>query len=622
LANAADIIVNLIAKTARFERGINRANRKLGVMAKASRTAQFAIRGLGTALVGLGASRFAQVARTQLNIAGNLQRVSETVGFTTDAIQELRFAGEQLNLQQRQLDLGLQRFSRRIAEAEQGTGELLKVANKYNIVLKDSDGNLRSSIDLLRDYADIVANTESEQEQLRLAFKAFDTEGAALVRLLRQGRDGLDAFGSEARKLGIVVDSTLVEKAAEADRQMNELSNVLRAQLLVAVAENSDGMVEFAQAINRVQIALIGATAGATNFIAGLGEDFAELIHGNADGMDLLLEQIRETERVANNVRSPLALFTGGNTDEEVDAAAKRLDFLNAAFDQFLTDSANNFNARVAEAKRRAAELASATPGSPGQVAPPFDTSGVEEVDITDVVVRVNRVMKDRARLQELINASRLREEVILDNIRFITQAIHNGEGDVNELLEVRRRLFVDLQSALDKNLDQMTELEEFGVQAARNMQTAMADFIASGADGFDDLLRNFRTMLIRMVAELVARKILLSFLGGLAGGSGPFSGFAKAVLGDITKRQAGGPLSSGQAALVGERGPELFVPNTAGKVIPRAGGFGGSIVIHQTNSFNSEGELRPGEVIPLLEENNRKLKAELLDEIDRSAFD
>ena len=30
-----------------------------------------------------------------------------------------------------------------------------------------------------------------------------------------------------------------------------------------------------------------------------------------------------------------------------------------------------------------------------------------------------------------------------------------------------------------------------------------------------------------------------------------------------------GGPLSAGQASIVGERGPELFVPNQAGTIIP-----------------------------------------------------
>lgn len=48
-----------------------------------------------------------------------------------------------------------------------------------------------------------------------------------------------------------------------------------------------------------------------------------------------------------------------------------------------------------------------------------------------------------------------------------------------------------------------------------------------------------------------------------------------------VPHRQAGGPLGGGQVALVGERGPELFVPRTAGTVVSNgaAGGGGASIV-------------------------------------------
>jgi hypothetical protein len=37
--------------------------------------------------------------------------------------------------------------------------------------------------------------------------------------------------------------------------------------------------------------------------------------------------------------------------------------------------------------------------------------------------------------------------------------------------------------------------------------------------------------------------------------------------------RAAGGPVNAGQAYMVGERGPELFIPPTAGMISPNAGG-------------------------------------------------
>ena len=52
--------------------------------------------------------------------------------------------------------------------------------------------------------------------------------------------------------------------------------------------------------------------------------------------------------------------------------------------------------------------------------------------------------------------------------------------------------------------------------------------------------------------------------IGAIAGG---LYGLAKAI--DLPERATGGPLSANQLALVGERGPELFLPSTSGMVEP-----------------------------------------------------
>ena len=47
-----------------------------------------------------------------------------------------------------------------------------------------------------------------------------------------------------------------------------------------------------------------------------------------------------------------------------------------------------------------------------------------------------------------------------------------------------------------------------------------------------------------------------------------------------------GGPVNEGQPYIIGERGPELFVPNTSGTIVPN-GGFGGFNDNSQTNIHN-----------------------------------
>lgn len=60
------------------------------------------------------------------------------------------------------------------------------------------------------------------------------------------------------------------------------------------------------------------------------------------------------------------------------------------------------------------------------------------------------------------------------------------------------------------------------------------------------------------------------SFVAGLFGGTGPIKGVGSGIGGGIGKRALGGPVIAGQPYIVGEKRPELFVPNTSGHIIPR----------------------------------------------------
>ena len=133
--------------------------------------------------------------------------------------------------------MALQRFTRRAAEAAQGTGEAKDALAQMGIALRDQSGNLRRSEDLLGDVADAFARIEDPAERVRLAFKLFDSEGVALVNLLRGGSDALEEMRERARDLGIVLDEHLVRDAERARTELDTLSQVISANLTRAALE-------------------------------------------------------------------------------------------------------------------------------------------------------------------------------------------------------------------------------------------------------------------------------------------------------------------------------------------------------------------------------------------------
>ncbi len=173
--------------------------------------------------------------KKSLETASAIVHASDKIGIETGMLQELRFAAEKVGLEHRTLDMSMQRFSRRVGEAQMGVGELRGTLEQYNIAVRDSEGRTRSIDDIFNDLADTIAGAESEQEQLRIAFKAFDSEGAAFVQVLKQGSEEISRTRKEARDLGVVIEDSLLRNAESADTQMGVLSRTLSSQLTTAV---------------------------------------------------------------------------------------------------------------------------------------------------------------------------------------------------------------------------------------------------------------------------------------------------------------------------------------------------------------------------------------------------
>lgn len=104
---------------------------------------------------------------------------------------------------------------------------------------------------------------------------------------------------------------------------------------------------------------------------------------------------------------------------------------------------------------------------------------------------------------------------------------------------------------------------------------------IRKGSLGFEDLQRIAARALDQIAAQALQLGLdrIFGGTGGPAGGLGGLLGtLASGVLG-LPGRATGGPVSPGRGFLVGERGPELFVPTSAGRVEPQAAGGAGRTV-------------------------------------------
>ena len=155
---------------------------------------------------------------------------------------------------------------------------------------------------------------------------------------------------------------------------------------------------------------------------------------------------------------------------------------------------------------------------------------------------------------------------------------------------------------------------EQLVTKSFKGMEDALVDFVKTGKLDFRGLADSIISDMIRIQVQQSITKPLAQMASGASDSIG---GFLKGLFGG--GRATGGPVSPGQFYVVGEKGPEILVPNSAGTVIPNGAAMvsgGQTVVIHQTIAVDSRSDR--GTIIAAMVQAKEAAKAEILDSMRR----
>jgi hypothetical protein len=163
--------------------------------------------------------------------------------------------------------------------------------------------------------------------------------------------------------------------------------------------------------------------------------------------------------------------------------------------------------------------------------------------------------------------------------------------------------LLIDVRAStqgFSEDIDKMrstvdsTLVEGFS-RAGNVLERGLLGAIRQGSLGFDDLKR----IALNTVNEIAAQAVgtLFDSIGGGGKGGGGLLGGLGSIVGSILGlpgRATGGIVAPGRGYLVGERGPELFVPTSAGRIATNAAGGGSREVRVSINVVTPPGASAP----------------------------
>lgn len=282
---------------------------------------------------------------------------------------------------------------------------------------------------------------------------------------------------------------------------------------------------------------------------------------------------------------------TTGGIEETKDAVA---DFLKTLQDKLV--NLTNFNAAMKEAE----ELFGSDKTVKGIDDYKRAINGVESA-FEDISGPINEAKEEAEELAEEQRelAKRLEEgRRAIDKFKesfsdqaLITEELNEKQAELNALLTKYPELadaIAQAQDVLDEAFSKSEGLNSFLDTLGRAQVTlseSLADAFLEGKDAMDSFKDFFKTLVKQIIADIIRLSIIQPILASILS---PF-GFGFGAGGGIIRLAGGGRIMANQPAIVGEEGPELFMPSTAGTVIPNGEfGIGGAPSQQVTYNINA----------------------------------
>src|SRR5690606_26203582 len=130
-----------------------------------------------------------------------------------------------VSIQDLQSSMG--RLAKAQGDAQRETSIQARVFEALGIATKDAEGNLRSTHDVLLDFADSFKELKGSPEIMAAGMNLFGRSFQNLIPLLKDGSQGLRDAGIEAEQLGLVLSTEAGQQAEEFNDDITRLQSAL-----------------------------------------------------------------------------------------------------------------------------------------------------------------------------------------------------------------------------------------------------------------------------------------------------------------------------------------------------------------------------------------------------------
>lgn len=496
--------------------------------------------------ISAGINKLEAMVTQAIDTGDELNKLSQKTGMSVENLSELRVAAQLADVSMNTLKTSVRGLYESISQAGRGKGEKNQAFEAIGLDIEKLKG-LKPD-ELFRTVTERLSQYGDSMERAVIQTKIFGKSGAELSPFINE----LTRTTAMARQLGITMDTDTAAAAERFKDNMtvgkiaSEAMGMRIAQVLLPSLEKLSGfMVENAKNTERLDTVTRAADGGLKILATGVtivGTAF-EIVGGQIGRMAAVFGAVVRGDFKA---AAGLAKDTFADVGTAIGEAAGKI--------HNIWEETGNRVAAGAEAngKKLAAPALAAA-----------EKVKKARKEISEELQHLFAVTDLRAK------AGKEMEEVAAESDKFQrsqSEAYAKMVESFDLLRQGRGGDFEEMYRPIEKVAEKTKQANTFARDMGLTFESAFEKAVAGG----EKLSVVFKGLL-QDIGKIVLRKTVTEPLGNAISGM-----LSNVDWGSIfSARAEGGPVSSGTPYLVGERGPELFVPNSSGSVVPN-GAFGG----------------------------------------------
>jgi len=468
----------------------------------------------------------------------------------------------------------------KVLEFAQTTPFQIETVTKAFIGLKSA--GIEPNMDMLQTFADTASSATDQLgtfEALIRVIQRSAAGGMSLVELNQIADRGIDVFGGLKEELGLSRDElSKFGKTAEGAKIIQEaLIKSLDKKFGGAMAAKMDNL---STKTSNMVIAFKGLADEV--FKSGLGDFLKDI----ADRLSSLANAIGKTIRAVGGRKTIQDITGESGKDEQI---LKLRELIKEQEDKRDTAQASidkNYGGQVIADRRIALakiiELNTLLDGLETKV---LKTGKEVDTSLSTLLQSDIDFMDDFKKLVEDSIPQLEQIQTQMDSVEAMRGKL-NEEGTLIASDEEIERILTML-GLLKEEMGQTGEVTDAMAETLERATDQFANDFINALQNGENALVSFRNLVGDMIQQVIAEFLKMQVIKPMM--NALFTAVGLPTM--PTGKAGGGTIQGGRATLVGERGPEIFVPNTGGTIMnnmnsKNAMGGGGTTVINQSINF------------------------------------